>query len=220
VTASSPSRLTDLQRRFLEAFARRSPAFFLTGGAVLAGWTLSHRQTEDLDLFTTDDHAMGESDRLVRGTAAEVGANVESIQSHPDFKRYLLRAGADSLLVDVVRDRAPQLYQKIVRDGIRMDAVEEIVANKICALIGRSEVRDLVDLYFLERAGYLAERFMGDAARKDRGVTAATFAWLLSSLAIPSTLPAGLEADTLRAFARDLEQRMRRLAGRESGANP
>ena len=104
MTASFPSRLTDLQRRFLEAFARRSSAFFLTGGAVLAGWVLAHRRTEDLDLFTTDDQAMSESDRLVRGTAAEIGASVESIQGHPDFKRYLLRAGADSLLVDVARD--------------------------------------------------------------------------------------------------------------------
>jgi predicted nucleotidyltransferase component of viral defense system len=219
VTASSASRLTELQRRFLEAFARRSSRFFLTGGAVLAGWTLAHRQTEDLDLFTTDDHAMSESDRLVRGTAAEVGASVESLQSDPDFKRYLLHAGGDSLMVDVVRDRAPQLYQKVLRDGILTDSVEEIVANKICALVGRSEVRDLVDLYFLERAGYPAERFISDAARKDGGVTAATFAWLLSGLAIPSTLPAGLEPDALRAFARDLEQRMRRLAARESGAD-
>jgi hypothetical protein len=218
VTGSSPSRLTGLQRRFLEAFARRSSAFFLTGGAVLAGWTLAHRQTEDLDLFTTDDHAMSESDRLVRGTAAEVGASVESIRSHPDFKRYLVRAGGDSLLVDVVRDRAPQLYPKVARDGILTDAVEEIVANKLCALVGRSEIRDLVDLYFLERAGYAAERFVGDAARKDAGVTAATIAWLLSGLTIPSILPAGLEAATLQAFARDLEQRMRRLAARDSGA--
>jgi hypothetical protein len=219
VTASSPSGLTNLQRRFLEAFARRTSAFFLTGGAVLAGWTLAHRRTEDLDLFTTDDHAMSESDRLVRGTAAEIGASVESIQSHPDFKRYLIRAGEESLLVDVVRDRAPQLYQKVVRDGILTDPVEEIVANKICAVIGRSEVRDLVDLYFLERAGYPAERFIGDAARKDGGVTAATFAWVLSRLAIPTALPAGLEVDTLRGFARELEARMRRLAARESGAN-
>jgi hypothetical protein len=219
VTASSPSRLSDLQRTFLEAFARRSSAFFLTGGAVLAGWTLAHRPTEDLDLFTTDDQAMSESDRLVRGTAADIGATVESIQSHPDFKRYLLRAGGDSLLVDVVRDRTPQLYRKVVRDGILTDAVEEIVANKICAIVGRSEVRDLVDLYFLERAGYPAERFILDAARKDGGVTAATFAWLLSGLAIPSTLPAGIDADTLRAFARDLEQRMRRLAAAQAGAD-
>jgi hypothetical protein len=162
---------------------------------------------------------MSESDRLVRGTAAEIGASVESIQSHPDFKRYLIRAGEESLLVDVVRDRAPQLYQKVVRDGILTDPVEEIVANKICAVIGRSEVRDLVDLYFLERAGYPAERFIGDAARKDGGVTAATFAWVLSRLAIPTALPAGLEVDTLRGFARELEARMRRLAARESGAN-
>jgi Nucleotidyl transferase AbiEii toxin, Type IV TA system len=180
---------------------------------------LKHRQTEDLDLFTTDDGGMSESDRRVRGTAAEIGATVESVQSHPDFKRYLVRTEAESAIVDVVRDRAPQLYPKVARDGILTDTVEEIVANKLCALVGRSEVRDLVDLYFLERAGYPAERFVGDAARKDAGVTAATIAWLLSGLAIPATLPAGLESDTLGAFARNLEERMRRLAARDSGAS-
>jgi hypothetical protein len=122
------------------------------------------------------------------------------------------------LIVDVARDRAPQLYEKVARDGILTDAVEEIVANKLCALVGSAEIRDLVDLYFLEHAGYPAERFIGDAARKDAGVTAATIAWLLSGLPIPSSVPAGLDTDTLRAFARDLEQRMRRLAARDSGA--
>jgi hypothetical protein len=219
VTASSRNRLTELQRRFLGAFSARTSAFFLTGGAVLAGWVLGHRRTEDLDLFTTDDAAMGEADRLVRGAAAEVGATVESLQAHPDFRRYLVRAGAESMVVDLVRDRVPQLYPKVDRDGVPTDAVEEIVANKICALVGRSEVRDLIDLYFLEQAGFPVERFVGDAARKDGGVTPATIAWIVSGLGVPSGLPEGLDADGLRAFLRDLEGRMRRLAAREAQAS-
>jgi len=218
VTACSPSRLTDLQRRFLRAFAARSSAFFLTGGAVLAGWVLGHRWTEDLDLFTTDDGAMGEGDRIVRGAGAEVGASVESVQSHPDFRRYLLRTGAESMVVDLVRDRGPQLHPKVDRGGVLTDSVEEIVANKICALVGRSEARDLIDLYFLEQAGFRIEHFLGDAARKDGGVTPATVAWIVSGLTAPSRLPEGLDAETLRAFVRDLEGRMRRLAAQEARA--
>jgi hypothetical protein len=72
VTASSASgRLSPLQCDFLRVFAGRPSGFFLSGGAVLVGWVLAHRYTDDLDLF--------------------------------------------------------------VRDGIPMDPVEEIVANKICA---------------------------------------------------------------------------------------
>ena len=206
------SRLTNLQRRFLEAFAGQSDAFFLTGGAVLAGWILGHRRTDDLDLFTTDGDAMADSDRFVRAAAATIGAAVKPVQSHPDFRRYLVRDAAESMIVDVVLDRAPQLRPKVDRGGVRTDSVEEIAANKICALVGRLEVRDLVDLYCLERAGFKVEDFLQDAMQKDGGVTPATIAWILSGLSVPAELPGGLSPEGLREFLRDLEARMRRLA--------
>jgi predicted nucleotidyltransferase len=93
VTASSPSnRLSGLQREFLRRISSHTSAFFLTG-AVLAGWVLGHRRTDDLDLFTTDDTAMADADRLMRVVAAELGTSLESVQTAPDFRRYLLRSG-------------------------------------------------------------------------------------------------------------------------------
>lgn len=212
MTASFPSRLSELQRQFLRVFASKTSAFFLTGGAVLCGWVLGHRRTDDLDLFTSDDEAMTQGDRLVRAAAAEIGAAVESVQAHPDFRRYVVHRSGESMVVDLARDRTPQLYPKVDRDGVPSDTVEEIVANKICALVGRSEIRDLLDLFALERAGFRAEDFVAEAARKDAGVTPATIAWILSTLTVPDELPDGFDAEGLHAFARDLEQRMRRLA--------
>lgn len=46
--ASSPDRLTPLQRDLLDAFFAREQGFFLTGGAALAGFYLRHRETTDL----------------------------------------------------------------------------------------------------------------------------------------------------------------------------
>ena len=212
MTASSPSGLSALQRDFLRALGTRPSAFFLTGGAVLAGWVLGHRQTDDLDLFTTDDAQMRDADRLARGIASELGATVDPTVTSPDFRRYTLRRGAESLVVDFVRERVPQLRAKIVRDGVAMDPVEEIVANKICALLGRAEMRDIVDLYHLERHGFRVEQFLEDAQRKDGGVTPAALAWVLSEVTVPDVLPGHVGADELRAFVRDLETRMRRLA--------
>lgn len=39
---------------------------------------------------------------------------------------------------------------KPVIAGIRVDPAEEIMANKLCTLLARAEVRDLVDLRALE----------------------------------------------------------------------
>lgn len=100
--------------------------------------------------------------------------------------------------------------------GIRLSAVEEIVANKICALLGRWEVRDLIDLLALEREGFRVENHLDDAAKKDGGVTAATLAWVLSSLQIPEKLPEGFDQPTLEAFRSELERRMRAVAAAQA----
>jgi hypothetical protein len=55
----SIGRLSDRQLELARAFFRHQPTgYFLTGGAVLAGWELGHRTTDDLDLFTTEAAAM------------------------------------------------------------------------------------------------------------------------------------------------------------------
>jgi len=204
--------LSGFQREFLRALATRRSGFFLTGGAVLAGWVLGHRETDDLDLFTPDDAPMRDADRMARGIADELGATVEPTRTSPDFRRYALRRGSESIIVDFIRERVPQLHPKSERDGITMDPVEEIVANKICALLGRTEIRDVVDLYCLEMAGFEVEQFLADAQRKDAGVTPAALAWVLSELAVPDRLPGDVDAEKLRAFVVELEARMRRLS--------
>lgn len=51
--------LSERQLDLARAFFRQQPTgYFLTGGAVLAGWELGHRSTEDLDLFTMMPDAM------------------------------------------------------------------------------------------------------------------------------------------------------------------
>lgn len=206
---SSNSQLTSLQRKVLAALAGKPTEFFLTGGAVLAGWVLRHRHTDDLDFFTTSALAMSDVDLLIQEIAASVGATVESTRRHPDFRRCVFRVGEESLKVDFALDRAPQLAKKVVRDGVVTDSVEEIVANKICALIGRSEIRDLVDLYCLDKAGYRPDDFLDSASEKDAGVTPATVAWILSTFPIGGKIPGGISESDLRAFATAFEKRMR-----------
>jgi hypothetical protein len=89
-----------------------------------------------------------------------------------------------------------------------------LLANKLTALVGRQEERDLVDVYFLEQRGYSVESALEAALAKDGGCTPATLAWLLSELEIAdgTQLPGGLAGPALRAYVADLVKRLRRKA--------
>jgi len=212
--ASFPDSLTPLQRDLLASFFRSERGFFLTGGSALAGFHLGHRSSLDLDLFTLDDEAFGRGHGALTGAASAIGASVEILQTTPGFRRYLVRRGEESVLVDLVRERTTQLQEKEEREGIIVDPASEILANKLTTLAGRCEIRDLVDVYFLERSGLSLEDALAAAERKDGGVTPAVLAWVLSQITIGdrAAIPGGVSPAELRQFKETLETKFRRLA--------
>jgi len=208
------SRLTPLQWDLLEAFFQRESHFFLTGGAALAGYHLGHRETADLDLFTTAD-LLTDGDAALQAAVQAIGASMEGIQTSPDFRRRLVRRGAEAIVVDLVHERAPQGDQpKIEFGAVRVDPPNEILANKLCALLSRAEIRDIVDVLALEAAGHRAEEALSLAMRKDGGLTPGQLAWVLSQITIgdDAAIPGGLSVTEVRAFLADLIGRLSRLA--------
>ncbi len=210
------SQLTHVQELVLAAFFDRERGFFLTGGAALAGFYIGHRRTDDLDLFTTDADAFERGRFVVTDVAQHLNAQVVTRQEAPGFRRMLLTmADGASLVIDLVRDAGVQTFpQKLEFDQIIVDSIEEILVNKLTAIVGRAEERDLVDLYFLAASGLSIVRALPAAEAKDGGCTPANLAWLLSDVDIPDgmTLPAQLSAATLRAFVAELIVTLRRLA--------
>jgi hypothetical protein len=196
-------------------FFAREPGFFLTGGAALAGFYLHHRTTDDLDLFTDRPEAFERGPHAMGDVAATLGGRLEVRMDAPDFRRYALTRAADVIVVDLVHDRVPQLVsEKPLIDGVRVDPIDEILVNKLTALVGRQEERDLVDVYFLEKAGHRVEPALPAALAKDGGCTPATLAWLLSQADIPDglVLPQPLTPEELRLYVSQLVKRLRRVA--------
>lgn len=208
------SRLSDLQQDFLNAFFGRETRFFLTGGGALVGFHLGHRETHDLDLFTLED-AMDAGVAVTAEIARQWGASLESIQTYPDFRRLLLKRNDEAIVIDLVRERVTQITpEKPVINGVRVDSAEEILANKLCALLSRSEVRDLVDVRALEASGYRIEDALPAAASKDTGLTPAQLSWILSQIELGDDLtpPGGVSTKELRQYLADLIIRLTRLA--------
>ncbi len=208
------SRLTALQLDLLEAFFERCDAFFLTGGAALAQFHLGHRSTLDLDLFTTDER-LEDGERALEAAARSLGASVERVQTAPDFRRRVVKRGAESVVVDLVRERVEQgARAKLLVGRIRVDPPEEILANKLCTLLSRAELRDLVDAMHLERIGCSLSEALALGARKDGGLTPAQLAWVLGELRIgdDARSPDGSSPQALRDYVRDLRTRLESAA--------
>lgn len=209
------SRLSALQHDFVDAFFSEPSAFFLTGGAALAGYHLGHRFTDDLDLFSPPAESMELAVQRVRRAAAAIGAVVESIQDAPEFRRFSVRRGADTTLVDLVIDRAPQLVvDKELVGHVRIDPQREIAANKITALLGRTAPRDLVDLFALFDRGHTLEAALTDARIKDAAVDPGTLAWVLSQwrLGPDVPLPLGVSLDDIEQMRTHLIEQLLILA--------
>jgi hypothetical protein len=214
MASSPPSRLTPLQRDLLHAFFAREQRMFLTGGGALAGFYFGHRDTEDLDFFSAPELDLAEPARALEDAALSCGASVTPMQSYRDFRRVRVTRGAEECIVDLVIDRAAMVDPEKARFGeIRVDTLREIASNKICTLLSRSEIKDLVDLQALVGAGVDLGQAITDAEKKDGGVEATTLAWVLDQLTIaPSArLPGNVDPLALDRFRQDLIKRLRKL---------
>jgi hypothetical protein len=117
--------------------------------------------------------------------------------------------------VDLVIEHAEQLRpEKPLHGVVRVDPAEEIFANKLCALLGRSEIRDLVDVRALEGLGLSLTEALAAGQRKDGGLTPAQLAWVLSQITIgdSAALPGEVPPAELRGYLRGLIDRLVRLA--------
>lgn len=203
--------LNNLQNDILREFFKRKSSFFLTGGAALVGFYLGHRKTEDLDLFTLENE-IENGVEIIKEVVNALDATFEAIQTSPDFRRFLIKRNDETVIVDLVREYVFQLNrEKKEINGIRIDSAEEILANKLCALLSRSEIRDLVDIYELEKTDLRIEDIISAASLKDSGLTSAQLGWVLSQIKFgnDAIIPSRLSVTELRNY---LEKLIKRLA--------
>jgi len=206
--------LTTLQAAFLTRFfaTNAGQLFFLTGGTALAAYHLHHRLSVDLDLFTLGDLALRETDVLIPQLAADLGCRIGRARRTEHFRQFLLEPEAgESLQIDLVRDFGPQYGEQIKMGDIVVDSMENIGANKLTAILGRTEPKDFVDLYFILHAGYDFDDLLAKAQEKDLGLQpffmAGTLLQVRNLRHLPATTPP-LTLPELQGFIIPLADRL------------
>ena len=179
----SGGKLDELQKRVLEALAAVRPPFILGGGGALAGVHLAHRKTRDLDLFWRDQTQLGDIPGLIEARLTEEGLSVSPIQRSPLFVQLRVTDAASVVVIDLIAEPAsslePPWHCRIGRSEILVDTPHAILTEKLCALLERSELRDLVDVEALLRSGEDLASAVVDAPRRDSGFSPLTLAWVL-----------------------------------------
>jgi hypothetical protein len=181
-------KLSCLQRRILIALSDMEPSWTLTGGAALAGFYTGHRETRDLDLFW---HGTARLERLPQQVRERLRAerfDAETIQTETSFARLRASDRGDVVVVDLVADSSKLIEEPALLSlegrGIFVDTLHEILVNKLCALLGRTELRDLDDVQAILGHGGDLERAIRDAPEKDGGFSGTTLSWILHRLPV------------------------------------
>lgn len=187
----------------------------LAGGSALSGAYLGHRLSRDVDLFCRDLDEVRTLVRAVPAVAVEAGVSLAIVRDGGSFVRLTAEHAGGAFEVDLVHDAQPDIAPPPAPiEGVVVKSLEDLRANKLTCILGRFEPRDLVDLLFLERAGFPPERDLPLALRKDGGMDPAILAWLLGQFPVkplPVMLQPLTEAELL-TFRDALRERFRRIA--------
>jgi hypothetical protein len=197
---------------FVRACQARVPCH-LGGGAALAGAYLGHRTTGDIDLFVHDAQEMRSLVGLLPRAAEEAGIGVALLRDVGHLVRAQLEdRDGNKVEVDVVHEPVADIAAPPPPiEGVVIESLTDLRANKLTCILSRSEPRDLVDLYFLDQAGFPPERDLEIALRKDAGIDPGVLAWLLARFPT-RPLPGMLEpltSEELEEFRDSLAERLR-----------
>jgi hypothetical protein len=214
--ATSAGKLDELQVHVLETLAGITPPFVLGGGAALAGVYLAHRETRDLDLFWRDRDDVADIARNIEQHLTSAGLNVSRLQSSMAFVRLRVTDQAAVVRVDLIAEPGgnlePAMTHRIGAVEVLVDSRRAILIEKLCALLSRSELRDLIDVEALVESGEDLDSAIAAAPRRDSGFSPLTLAWVLRELDVKGLATAlGVEtevAERLDAFRGTLIDRL------------
>ncbi|MCC7201912.1 MAG: nucleotidyl transferase AbiEii/AbiGii toxin family protein [Nitrospirae bacterium] len=160
--------LYPLQDKVIPAF-KDSP-FYLTGGTALSRGYYNHRYSDDLDYFVNDHddfHRIAERQiEKLRGIFTDVTIAVK------DVSYYRIFVGRESLKVELINDVPSHIGGKVEHPllGI-IDSKENILANKITAVVDRALPKDIVDVFYLLKDGLSLKKALCDAESKAAGIS-------------------------------------------------
>jgi hypothetical protein len=166
--------LTDFQKRvFLTISLNRDPESYVAGATVIHRDASSPRYSRDIDIFHDAAEAVATSAKADAEALRTEGYQVDFSLQAETFQRAVVKRRDQSVRLEWASDSAFRFFP-LVRDpllGYRLHDADS-ATNKVLAAVGRVEIRDVVDLLYLDRNYISLPAAIWAACGKDEGWTA------------------------------------------------
>lgn len=158
--------LYQLQDEVLKVVFDAEHTFYLTGGTCLSRFYVEKRYSDDLDFFTNQSPRYSFAIKNIKKALKEkfqLSVEVES----KDFTRFKID---DLLQVDFVNDIAFRYKEpRISEENYLIDTIDNILSNKITAVVGRDNPKDVFDIYLIWKFYDIKWSEILDAAHQKAG---------------------------------------------------
>jgi hypothetical protein len=141
------NKLYQLQDKFLSWWLSLGLPFYLTGGTALGRFYLNHRFSDDLDFFTNANaqytSSIAELNRKIKG---RFEVNMQQSLFADDFTRFFITEDDHFLKIELVNDIEYYAGKPTPYKYGFIDTPLNILSNKLTALVGRDEPKDIFDI--------------------------------------------------------------------------
>ena len=144
------NKLYLLQDKFLFWWEKLGLPFYLTGGTALGRFYLNHRFSEDLDFFmNASDNYQHYIAVLKNNITSHFNVNIQQSLFTEDYTRFFLTEDDIFLKIELVNDINYYNGKPLKYSFGLIDSPLNILTNKLTAIIGRDEPKDIFDIIHL-----------------------------------------------------------------------
>jgi len=140
--------LYPLQDKVLKLIDELKTPFYLTGGTALSRCYFNHRYSDDLDFFVNKDQNFNKLSEQILSILMK-NFELKVIIKSESFISVKINKILKIDLVNDVQYRYGQLEEKEIFS--KVDNVENILSNKLSALISRDEAKDVIDIWVIAK---------------------------------------------------------------------
>ena len=123
--------------------------FYFTGGTALSAYYLNHRESEDLDFFSSEKFENQQILNLMEEWRKKRYFSFKSRFNEVVYIFNLIFKNGTKLKVDFGYYPYKLLDKSNIKEDIKVDSLLDIAVNKLQTIHQRSNVKDFVDLYYL-----------------------------------------------------------------------
>ena len=142
----SYKELYRLQDKVLKIVFKTEKEFYLTGGTCLSRFYFEKRYSDDLDFFAQTSNRFHFA---IKNILYQLKKNF-SVITEVDSKDFIRLKINTILQLDFVNETLPHFKDVIiVNEYFIIDNLDNILSNKLCAVIGRDNPKDIFDIFLI-----------------------------------------------------------------------